>query len=563
MQKEIKRLRKKFFVLSTSVSFVVIFVMLFILNFLMHVSAQNELSTAVDMIIQAAYSNVPGIGQEKIFLNNAQRNADGNIPILRDPTTIESITLNGKMFCEDENELWYSGGGGIYFGLANKSGDIKFINKEYKFNRDNTKITVDFIDNSNFMLDGKKVETDIGFVSKDAFYISPVWWTASSKGLDPENVTLELYSIEIFYKKNIAVPYSENHQAVSRNFNEIFGTEVPHTLNNFSCFYYISDNQGNIIEINNGNLAKNISKDNIDRFIKDDEKSITLDGITYNHFSKSSSDYTVHTFVYNVQSEKNERTLLLISILSGGGVLILLTVLIYFVSGRAVKPISESLKKQKEFISNVSHELKTPITVISATTELMECKNGEDRHTRCIKVQSEKMSQLVNEMLMLTRLSESKIQESDFKIFNISQTIQSAVLYFESCAFEEQKEIQSDITDDISFNGMPEKIDNLIGILLDNAIKYSDEHSLIKINLFKEKDNVVLICENPCSDFCVDTKKLFERFYRADESHSGEKNGFGLGLSIAKEIVDLHKGNITADYKNGIITFKVVFSTKK
>lgn len=564
MQKEIKHLRKKFFILSVSVSFAVIFIMLFILNFLMQMSAQTDTEIAADMVIQTAYANVPGVGSETISLKNVQRNPDGNIPILRDPSTIESITLSGEMFCSDENELWYSGGGGIYFGLPNESGDVKYINKEYKFNRDNTKITVDFIDNSNFMIDGENVETDIAFVSKDAFYISPVWWTASSRGLNPDNVSLELYSIEIQYLKNRTTPYYENHQAIRRSFNDLFSDGLPQALSNTKCFYCITDDKGNYVEINSGNLSEKVKETKIMEYVSAKSDTINIGDISYNRFTKATNGLKVYAFVHNSQWEQNRQTLIWVSVISGGGMLILVTLLIYFVSGRAVKPISESMKKQKKFISNVSHELKTPITVISATTELMERKNGADTLAECIRAQTEKMAKLVNEMLTLTRLSEAQKQTSDFRQFDISEMMKKSVLYFEALAFEEEKKIKADIDEKIEFVGMPEKIDNLIGILLDNAIKYSDEKSVIGISLKKERDNAVIICKNPCSDFDEKGKNmLFERFYRGDESHSGEKEGFGLGLSIAKEITDLHGGKIQADYKNGNVIFKVNFKSGK
>ncbi len=564
MQKEIKHLRRKFFILSVSVSFAVIFIMLFILNFLMQMSAKTDTEIAADMVIQTAYSNVPGVGSETISLKNVQRNSDGNIPILRDPSTIESITLSGEMFCSDKNELWYSGGGGIYFGLPNESGDVKYINKEYKFNRDNTKITVDFLDNSNFMIEGENVETDIAFVSKDAFYISPVWWTASSKGLNPDNVSLELYSIEIQYRKNMTVPYAESHQAVKRSFNEIFSDGIPQTLNNASCFYCIIDNSGNIIEINSGNLTETVTEEKIKKYISEKSDKIDIGEKSYNIFLKSNDNLKVWAFVHNSQWEQNRRTLIWVSVISGGVMIVLVTLLIFFVSGRAVKPISESMSKQKKFISNVSHELKTPITVISATTELMERKNGVDTLAECIRAQTEKMAKLVNEMLTLTRLSEAQKQTSDFKQFDLSEMIKKSALYFESLAFEEEKKIHADIDEGIGFTGISEKIDNLTGILLDNAIKYSDKNALISISLKKEKDGIILTCKNPCSDFNENNKNmLFERFYRGDESHSNEKEGFGLGLSIAKEIVDLHDGKIKVDYKKGEIVFKICFKSVK
>lgn len=162
-------------------------------------------------------------------------------------------------------------------------------------------------------------------------------------------------------------------------------------------------------------------------------------------------------------------------------------------------------------------------------------------------------------MLVLSRLSKTQ-NHGDFKKFDLSHVVRNASLYFESRAFEEEKQMYLDIDEDISIIGIPDRIDELVGILLDNALKYSDEHSKIKLYLKRDKENILLICENPCKDFdSSDLPHLFERFYRADKSHSGEKEGFGIGLSIAKEIVMLHKGSIYTSYNDNIFSVKVVF----
>lgn len=563
MQKEIKSLRRKFFILSAAISFIIIFLMFLILNLLMHISYHNELKTAADMVAQAAYLNASKIDSEVIMLSDTEKNANGDSIIIRDPTTIASITINGTLTCKDKNAEWYGAGGGVYFELPDEdTGAAKFIDKEYKFNMGNTKITVDFLDNSNFLYESKPIETDISKVSKDRFYISKVWWSMSSTA-DSNNtsdVSLDIESIEILYKEDYSAASSASFEPLKRNFEDVFSTEIPQTLNNFSCFFYITDKKNNLVEINSGNLGKTISSEYISNLQKNkDDTEIMFEGKEYTHFPLSSDNINVNTYIYNIQAKKNGQQLFFISLLSGSLIYILVVVLIYFVSGKAVKPISESYEKQKEFISNVSHELKTPITVISATTELMRTKNGSDRLVDCIEIQSEKMSRLINEMLVLSRLSKAQNQ-NDFKKFDLSHVVKNTALYFESRAFEEEKQMSFDIDEDISIIGIPDRIDELVGILLDNALKYSDEHSEIKLSLKRDKENILLICENPCKDFdSSDLPHLFERFYRADKSHSGEKEGFGIGLSIAKEIVMLHKGSVYTYYNDNIFSIKVVF----
>lgn len=563
MDKEIKHLRKKFFILSSSIAFVIIFIMLLVLNILMHISYYNELKTAADMITQAAYSNVSDIDTEVIYLKDTETNANGDHIILRNPGLIKSVTLNGEIACTDKNAQWYCAGGGIYFESTDEQKKTKYIHKEYKFNQGNTKITVDFTNNSDFICDDKPIATDISKVSQERFLISKVWWALSSTSQDANNpdVRLNIDSIEIQYTENISAASSQGYETQIRDFKDIYLSGVPQTLSNFSCFYFITDKNDNLVEINEGNISRKVSKEDIDYFMQNTEKSdFMIDNIKYTHNLTETDYFKIHIFIHSTQAEENSRQLLLMSVLSGSGVFVLFLILIYIVSGKAVKPISESYKNQKEFISNASHELKTPITVITATSELMEKKNGSDRLVNCIKVQSQKMSRLVNEMLTLSRISNTENQQNDFKQFDMSGVVRNTALYFESRAFEEKKQIISNIQENISFTGNQNKIDELVGILLDNALKYSDENSQIKLSLHSEKENIVLACRNQCSNFNTDDiPHLFDRFYRCDKSHSKETEGFGLGLSIAKEIVLLHKGSITVNYKNSVVYFHIKF----
>ena len=563
MDKEIKHLRKKIFILSSSIAFVIIFIMLLILNILMHISYNNEMKTAADLVTQAAYSNVSDIDTEEIYLKDTETNANGDHIILRNPGSIKSVTLNGEITCTDKNAEWYCAGGGIYFELTDEQENTKYIHKEYKFNQGNTKITVDFTNKSDFIYENKPIVTEISKVSQDRFWVSITWWAMSSTSQETNNpdVKLNIDSIEIQYDENISAASSQDYKILNRDFKDIYPSGTPHTLNNFTCFYFITDKKDNLVEINEGNILHKISKEDIDSFMQNTGTSdFVIDNINYNHNLTETDHFKIHVFIHSTQAEKNSRQLLLMSIMSGSGVFVLLLILIYIISGKAVKPISESYKKQKEFISNASHELKTPITVITATSELIEKKNGSDRLVNCIKIQSQKMSRLVNEMLTLTRLSNPEKQLNDFKKFDMSSVVRNTALYFESRAFEEKKQIISNIQENISFTGNQNKIDELVGILLDNALKYSDENSQIKLCLYSEKENIILTCQNQCMNFNTDNIPfLFERFYRCDESHSKETEGFGLGLSIAKEIVLLHKGSITVNYKNSIVYFNIKF----
>lgn len=563
MDKEIKHLRNKFFMLSSAISFIVIFVMMVILNVLMNLSYKNELKTASDMLVHTAFSNAADTTSELINIKEMKVNEQGNFVIYRDPTTIKKIVLNGTITCKDKTAEWYSAGGGIFFEHFDKNdGFMKYINKEYKFKDDETKVTIDFTDNSDFYYNGQPIQTDISEVSQKCFYISEVWWasisTSDSIGPD-EDVTLMLESVEIHYLDNISIATLDNYAISYRDLGGIYPEGIPDTLNSCSCFYFICDKQGNLIEINNGNITAEFSPEKASELLQSEKNEFIINKKKYKYNVSKNDKFVVHYFISNTHTQQNTRRLILISALSGGGAFIIVLILIYFTSGKAVSPISESYRRQKEFISNASHELKTPITVISATMGLMQKKNGKDRLIDCVFAQTKKMTGLVNEMLSLSRLSSTEKIYSDFSSFDISKTIENAVLYFESRAFEEHRKITADIQPNLFYTGNESKIDELASILTDNALKYSDENSEIKISLNQIKDKIVITFENPCNEFDTDNiPHLFERFYRGDKSHSKKKEGFGLGLSIAKEIIEIHNSKINTDYKDGLVVFTVI-----
>lgn len=535
--------------------------MLFILNFLMNISYNNDLNAAVDILSQTAISNVPNVNSEIIMLDDLSTDKSGNYIIERNPRTIQSITINGSIQCMNDEAEWFCAGGGILFAFPYDSEEPTLIHKEYQFHERDAQILIDFTDDSTFMYDSKPISASINDVSEKYFCISPVWWSMASTSYDNHNadVNLELKSIEIQFRDDQSAASNINYQLRERDFSDIYSSGTPYTLNTFKCFYIIDDKQNHPIEFNSGNTELNITNKNVVDLLQNSSyDDVEIDNTDYKYYTSETEHFNIHIFIHNVLAEKNGRQLLIVSALSGGVVLILVLIIIYFASGKAIAPIKESYDKQNEFISNASHELKTPITVISATTQLMEKKIGSDRLLSCIQSQSQKMSRLINEMLTLTRTSNFEQYTNEFQQFNISKTVNNNVLYFESRAFEMGKQFKTDIQEDINFYGNQNKVEELIGILLDNALKYSDDNSVIEVELHSEKDKVVLICRNKCQNFDEnDIPHLFERFYRGDKSHSTRLEGFGLGLSIAGKIVDLHKGTINVSYKDNFVVFKI------
>jgi signal transduction histidine kinase len=256
------------------------------------------------------------------------------------------------------------------------------------------------------------------------------------------------------------------------------------------------------------------------------------------------SDYSEQ----NSMLDKLFQTCFLVGVLGSlliGGFIIKLS---YWVVG----PAEKAFKMQKNFISNASHELKTPLTVISANAELLESSSLNKKWVRTIKENTERMNALVNDLLSLSRM-EDKEQTKEFQTFNLSKAVLNAALTMDSVAYEQQKELTTEIAENILYYGEQDKIKELMIILLDNAIKYSDEKGRIKVTLYERNKRVVLEVFNTGSIIPKEEgDKIFERFYRGNTNGEDFIGGFGLGLPIAKAIVEKHKGKIGYENIKGV-----------
>ena len=244
-------------------------------------------------------------------------------------------------------------------------------------------------------------------------------------------------------------------------------------------------------------------------------------------------------------------------------IFILLEILIIYVSNTLTKwltkPAIEAFSKQKQFIVDASHELKTPLAIITASAESLEMEPTEKKWLDNIKSESERMNKLVTDLLDLAKSENMEIKEK-YNINNLSKIIEKTSLTFESLIYENKLKIEDNIDKDIMFSCNPDKIKQLLGILLDNAIKHSTKNSKITVNLYKDKNNIILEIKNKGKEITKeDQEKIFDRFYRVDESRNRSDNRYGLGLSIAKNIVTSHNGKIFVNCKNGYTTFKVIF----
>ena len=232
------------------------------------------------------------------------------------------------------------------------------------------------------------------------------------------------------------------------------------------------------------------------------------------------------------------------------------------ITKRIVKPVNESFIRQKQFIYDASHELKTPIAIISASAEMLEKNPKEKKWLENIKTENNRMNKLVISLLDLSK-SENIKENEVYTSVNLSKVIKNKALTFESLIYENSLELDVDVVNDIMFNCNEDRIKELLSILMDNAIKHSLPNSQITVKLSKEKNNIYLSVKNKGKEIPVsEREKIFERFYRLDKSRNRDDNRYGIGLSIAKNIVINHNGTISVNCKDGYTTFMVNFKQK-
>ena len=237
-----------------------------------------------------------------------------------------------------------------------------------------------------------------------------------------------------------------------------------------------------------------------------------------------------------------------LAVLGLAAVLFLLLIL----SRRIVRPMAESYEKQRQFITDAGHELKTPMTIISADADLAEMECGENQWLTDIRRQAQRLTALTNDLIYLSRMEEEqpKLQYIDFPI---SDVVEEMAQSFAALARSQDKDFQVQVQPMLSFQGDEKGIRQLVSILLDNALKYSPTGGQLALRLEKQGRNLLLTVSNTGAQPMEQDKlpHLFDRFYRTDQSRNSQSGGYGLGLSIAKSIVSAHKGKIRAESHDG------------
>lgn len=358
------------------------------------------------------------------------------------------------------------------------------------------------------------------------------------------------------------------------------------------------NSKGDVENIDTSKIAS-VSSENAAQYAKKLWKS-GKKGDGKNGFSESFKYLTVGeggSTMYIFLSCQRELSTIRTYVLASVGIsvfgLAVVFVMIYFFSGKILKPVSESYEKQKRFITDASHEIKTPLTIIDANTEVIEMMEGENEWTSSTRKQVARLTSLTEKLVFLSRMDE-EATKLEMLEFSLSDAILDTAEPFKAIARTKGKKLTIDVTDGILYTGDEKTIRQLVSILLDNAMKYSgcsnasfEKGNINKTNLNKttQTQNDCVTTINPAPEIEISLKPsgknriitvwntvdetanikkgrqdmLFERFYRTDTSHNSKTGGFGIGLSAAYAIVKAHKGKITAESKDGrSIKFTIV-----
>ena len=285
-------------------------------------------------------------------------------------------------------------------------------------------------------------------------------------------------------------------------------------------------------------------------------------GAGYGHYGNyrflvadDGDDRNMAIFLDCYQELRAVRTVLLWSLAADAACILLVFLLVVLLSRKAIDPVVRSAERQKQFITDVSHELKTPITVIATSLKVLEMETGRQKWIDKAQAQTEKLTELVNSLVTLSRMDE---EGSPLRLepFAVSEAVSETVESFRDFAATKGHEITSEIAENITYRGDEYAVRQLVPILLDNAVKYAVPDTPITVSLEKSWRGVTLRTKNYCDPaLSSETGKLFDRFYRADPSRSAAGSGFGIGLSIARGIAEGHHGTITAKCTSGLIEF--------
>lgn len=286
------------------------------------------------------------------------------------------------------------------------------------------------------------------------------------------------------------------------------------------------------------------------------------DGV-FNHFKYkigNNHEEVIISFIDYSMWEQQQNKMMSYSILIGIIGMIMLFVVAIFLSEWLIKPINIAFEKQKQFISDAGHELKTPLTIMKASLDMLEDNYGEDKYFGYIREENNHMTVLIDELLTLSGL-ETLNEKINFEKINLSRIVEGTCLPFECLVFEKGLNLELQIKDEIYILGNEKQIRNMIEVLVDNAIKHTYINGTVLIKLNINKGKIILEVKNQGEPIAESERsRIFDRFYRVDKARNRKEGRYGLGLAIASSIAEVHKSSISVECKENWTTFSVKFN---
>ena len=388
----------------------------------------------------------------------------------------------------------------------------------------------------------------------------------------------------IIIVSNLTSNYISRQNSISRALNDIsrpINKEKPNENNNprntmipkdeprkiyldFTIYTVILDENGNYKELvnhtNNDQVNESDVKNIANNIINKHKENMYIGNLFVNQYSYVFTSNNTLIIMDNTNTNKSLISQLGVSLL----IFILSEIVIFIVTHLITKwiidPVEKSFEKQKIFVADASHELKTPLSVMIASAEAY-FSDKDDKWVYNMKNESERMIKLVTDLLDLAKTERE--QDLIMGTNNLSEIIEGSVLTYESLFYEKKIKLQYNIEKDINLLCNPDSIKELMSILIDNSIKHCSDKGKVIVNLNKKNKQIILEVKNTGLPIKKeDEEKIFERFYKVDSSRNRNSNNYGLGLAIAKNIVLKHNGKISAHSLDGYTTFRVIWNQK-
>lgn len=340
-----------------------------------------------------------------------------------------------------------------------------------------------------------------------------------------------------------------------RNLNKIEDYKLKPEFNIDGVYRVVIQNS--IIVHSPENLRNNIIDEYAIKILKRNNEKGIIDNYIYN-VKKIEKNTTVISMIEDENTVLHIRTTIISSIIMSVISLGIIYIIAKKLSKIIVKPVEETFEKQKQFISDASHELKTPLAVIEANADVLQDKIGDSKWINYIQNEIESMNKLINELLLLAKI-ENVDNIKEYIELNLSKEVEIILSMFESVAYEKGVIIESNIDENIMLKGNKEDIQHIVSTLTDNAIKHTESQKKIVVTLKKEKNEIIFEVKNMGDPIPEgEREKIFERFYRIDKSRNRQEKRYGLGLAIAKSTIEKYNGKIEVDYKDEFTIFKVI-----